>query len=190
MWAFLMAALPLLGGFTQPIKDFFALKREEQRAQSDYKIAVLKSNTDLAVQNRISDSSDLATRIQMTSQNFKQNIYIWFLAVITFSCIAPTYAQQMWINFSAIPTWFTDLFKIMTLVTWGVPVAAPHVQNMFTAVQAAVADRREYKLKKLNIKAGFDALRLAQGSLSPSQVEAIKKMLEAMGINPDTGEQN
>lgn len=189
MWALLIPLLSQLFGEKGPIGTFLKNKAEYQQAQADYKLAVLKAQSEEAVQNRISDTTDLQTRLNSTTLNFKQNTYVFVCSIIVFSIVLPNHAAQMWANFNLIPNWFSDLFKVMTLAIWGIPVAAPIIGGMFTGISNAIEARREYKIKKFNTKLMFDTIRKGLGgSIDQKNVDLINAALRAGGIDPHTGD--
>lgn len=189
MFSILIPLLATLFGEKGPIGAYLKSRADMQQADNDFKLATMKAQSELAIQERISETTNLSTRLNATTQGFKQGTYIFVCAVITFSILFPSHAKDMWSNFALIPTWFSDLFKIMTLTVWGLPVAAPVVTGMFTGISNALADRREYKLKKFNTKLMYEGLKkIFPKGMTQAQVDIVNAAIQAGGINPETGE--
>lgn len=188
MWALLVPILSQVFGDNGPIGTYLKTKMQEQKAHSDYQMALLKAQSEQITQARISDTTDLQTRLNSTTLNFKQGTYVFVSSIIVFSILFPGQAAQMWANFGLIPNWFSDLFKVMTLAIWGIPVAAPIIGGMFTGITHAIEARREYKIKKFNTQLMFDTIRKGLGgSIDQKNVDLINAALKAGGIDPSTG---
>ena len=188
MWALLIPILSQVFGENGPIGAYFKAKMQEQKAQSDFKLAVLKAQSEQITQERISDTTDLQTRLNSTTMGFKQGTYVFVCSIIVFSIVLPQHAALMWANFGLIPAWFSDLFKVMTLAIWGIPVAAPIIGGMFHGISNAIEARREYKIRKFNTKLMFDTIRQGLGgSIDQKNVDLINAALKAGGIDPNTG---
>ena len=183
MTALLLALLPVLGGFTQPLKDWFATKQEIAKKEIDYKLAVLTAQTQQAVAEAESDTQQNRDRLQATSQGFKQSVYVWFALILTFSIVCPSYAETMWHNLSLVPVWFQNLFIGMTLVIWGInPVknGASWLQSTWTESAQA---RREYKLEraKINRETFYKSLReklFVGKGIDQKTVDALEEALD------------
>lgn len=188
MFALLIPILATVFGEKGFLGAYLKSKADMQQANNDFKLATMKAQSEQEIQNRISETTNLSTRLNSTSQGFKQSTYIFVCAVITFSIIFPSHAVDMWKNFSLIPHWFSDLFKIMTLTIWGLPIAAPVVTGMFTGISNAISDRREYKLKRFNTKLMYDGLRkIFPAGMTQEQVNIVNEAVRAAGIDPETG---
>jgi hypothetical protein len=143
MLALLIPILSQIFGENGPIGTYFKSKMLEQQAQSEFKLAALKAQSEQITQERISETANLQTRLNSTTMEFKQGTYVFVSSIIVFSIVLPHHAALMWANFNLIPAWFSDLFKVMTLAIWGIPVAAPIIGGMFTGISQAVEARRE-----------------------------------------------
>lgn len=149
MLALLAALIPLLGGFTQPIKDFFLAKQQTAQKREEYKISSLNAQIELLRTNTQAVKDELIARLNCTSQEFKQNTF-WFLCVpIIITMLFPSFAKTMWTNFAIIPEAFQYLFISVYSSIWGIPLA----KDGFNVVDSILATRRQYKLDKETIKA-------------------------------------
>lgn len=181
---FLTALLPLLAGFTQPLKDWFSYKRDSAKAEQDYKLAVLQAQAQAAQQQAISDSDQLKSRLDATTQEFKQTTF-WLLCVpVLFTMLFPTKAKIMWENFTLIPEWFQWLFMSVYSAIWGLPI----VKGGYGAITDLLSARRDYKLEVqktvYNRKAVFDTIKqMFPNGMNQTQVDLVDRALDA-------GEQN
>lgn len=173
MFAFLTALLPLLGGFTQPLKDWFTYKQETAKADQQYKLAILQSQTEQAKQQTISDSNDLANRLNSTTQQFKQTTF-WMLCVpVLFTMLFPAKASTMWSNFNLMPQWFQWLFLAVYSSIWGIPVSKWAAGGL----GSFLSGRREYKLNKAAIYAQLKREGVFKGT--QEEVAKIERALDA-----------
>ncbi len=176
---FLTLLLPLLAGFTQPLKDYFSYKQQMTKAEQDYKLAVLQGQTEQAKQQMVSDTADLGNRLNSTSQSFKQTTF-WLLYVpIIFTIMFPSQAKEMWGNFSLVPEYFQWLFLSVYSAIWGIPI----VKGGYGAITDLLQQRRDYKLEvkkaQYNRKAVFDVLKtLFPKGMDQEQVNLIDKALD------------
>lgn len=172
------ALLSLFSGLIPSIKDYVSYKQQVQQKEQDYKLALLQSQVDMAKSQAIADSNDLKSRLDATSQDFKQETF-WLLWIpVVFSVIFPLKAQVMWANFSIMPEWFQWLFLSVYSSIWGIPI----VKGGYGAVTDLLSARRDFKLEKerINRQAVFDSLRhdiFTQG-LNQQQVEAVDRALD------------
>jgi hypothetical protein len=151
MLAFFTALLPLLGGFTQPLKDWIAFKREVKLTEQNITLATLNNRLETLKSNNEADTEQRTAYLGATSQKFKEGTYCFVAGIIIFSIFSPTYARVMWENFSLIPDWFRIMFVSMHMAVWGIPVAREQLGPMFAAAGKAIEARREYKLEKARI---------------------------------------
>lgn len=180
MFALLTALLPLLGGITQPLKDYFNYKQELQKKEQDYKLALLQSQVDMAKSQNIADSEDLKNRLSATSQAFKQGTFYPLWAIVLFSVLVPSKAELMWHNFGLMPDWFQWLFLSVYSAIWGLPI----MKNGYGAITDLLQSRRDFKLQKETIRTASinetklaDALRktIFTKGMTQEQWDAIKQ---------------
>jgi hypothetical protein len=178
MLAFLAALVPLISGFTQPLKDYFSFKQQVTQKEQEYKLAVLQSQIEITKSADIAASNDLKERLNSTSQNFKQNTF-WFLCVpIVFTMIFPSKAGEMWHNFTLIPPMFQYIFQAVYCSIWGVPF----IKNGYAGFTDLLQSRRDYKLEKARINRAETFKDLKNSGIftgSQQEVELIDKVLDA-----------
>ncbi len=149
MGPFLLALVPLFSALTQPLKDWFAFKQQYAKAEQDYKLAVLQTQSTLATQQMVSDTTDLGNRLNATTKDFKQTTF-WFLCIpILFTITCPNRAAVMWQNFTLVPEFFQWLFLSVYSSIWGIPI----VKGGYGAITELLTARRDFKLQKETIKA-------------------------------------
>ncbi len=174
MW-FLTALLPLLTGSLSGIKDWFAYKQQINKADMDFKLAVLQSQAQAAQQQVISDSADLTTRMNATSQAFRQTTFWLVWVPIALTVLFPKRAIEMWSNLKLIPEFWYWLLGSMYTAIWAIP-------RGYEAVDRYVDKRRDYKLeaKRLDRKVVFDTIKqIFPKGMTSDQVSIIDKALDA-----------
>lgn len=172
---FLAALLPLLTGSLSGIKDWFAYKQQMSKADQDYKLAVLQAQAEVAKQQAISDSNNLNTRMNATSQAFRQTTFWLVWVPIALTVLFPKRAVEMWGNLKLIPEFWYWLLGSMYTAIWALPKG-------YEAVDKYIDKRRDYKLeaKKLDRKVVFDVLKqIFPKGMSQDQVNVIDKALDA-----------
>lgn len=184
MW--FAALIPLLSGIfgeNGPIGQYFKTKAAQVQAEQEYKLAVLKANTEAAIQESIADTTTRANYLGATSQGFRQGTFYWISAIILYSIIFPSKADALWHNFSLIPEWVQYIYLAMLSVTWGLPIAKENIGLMFSSIGRGMAARRDYKkeIAKINREAVFASLReeLFPKGLNQNQVREIEEALDA-----------
>lgn len=186
MW---MALLPLLSGLfgeNGPLGQYFKTKAAQVQAEQDYKLALLKSNTDLAIQQSVADTTQRANNLGATTQGFRQGTFYWISAIIFYSIIFPEKATALWTNFNQIPQFIQYIYIAMISVTWGLPVAKENIGLMFSSIGNAVSAHRDFKLEKakINRKVVLDDIRkeLFPNGMTQAQVNVFDHALD-MGEN-------
>ncbi len=184
MW--FAALIPLLSGIfgeNGPLGQYFKVKAQQVQVEQDYKLAVLKANTEAAIQASIADTTQRSNYLAATSNGFRQGTFYWMSAIILYSIMFPSKADALWHNFSLIPQWVQYIYVAMLSVTWGLPVAKENVGLMFSSIGKAIETRREYKLEKarINREAVFASLRskLFPKGMNQAQVDVIDDALDA-----------
>ena len=180
MGAFLLALAPLLAGFTQPLKDWFGYKVEVAKADQELKLATLKVQAEQVIAQTQADTSQLASRLGATSQEFKQGTFYPLWAIVIFSVVFPSKAEVMWHNFALMPDWFQWLFLSLYSAIWGLPF----VKGGYSIATDILQSRRDYKIDKIkavNDAAFYKVLRekIFTKGLSNEQVDAITEALKA-----------
>jgi len=181
-----MALIPLLSGIfgeKGPIGQYFKTKAAQVQAEQDYKLAVLKANTEAAIQASKSDTTQRSNYLGATSQGFRQGTFYWVSAIILYSIIFPSKAEALWFNFEAIPQWVQYIYLGMLSVTWGLPIAKENIGLMFSSIGRGMAARRDFKLEKIkaiNEEVLATELRrtLFKNGMTQEQWEAIRNAAE------------
>ena len=174
MIQFFTALLPLLGGFTQPIKDFFSYKAKEAEQLRLLKLAKIEAESKAVQAQTEFDTA----RLGATSREFKQHTFYFLTLPIIFSVIFPSSAHIMWDNFNLIPEWVRYLFTFVYSAIWGLPVAKDYFGLMLKSIGKAVELRREFKLAKLEKKTFYNFLRNVKGKLSQDDVKVMEKVID------------
>lgn len=177
---FLAALLPLLTGSLSGLKDWFQYKQQAAKATQDYQLAVLQAQAEQAKQQAISDSTDLANRLNSTTQQFKQITFwlLWF--PVLFTMLFPDHAVALWNNYQLVPAEFRYLFQAVYCAIWGLPLLKGGWENLISARQ----DTRDYKIEKIkayNDKAFYDIIKskLFTHGLTEEQVSMFNQALKA-----------
>ena len=178
MWAMLLPLLNGIFGSEGIIGKYIQNKKDIQKAEQDYKLAVLTAQTERVSATIAANAAELTTRLTSTSQSFKQTTFYMLIVPVILTMLFPKYAVTMWSNFELMPLWFQNLFISVYSAIWGLPL----IKGGYGAVTAALSDRREYKLEKarINRPAVFDTLRkeiFTQG-LTQEQVDDVNKALD------------
>ena len=169
----------LFGGLTGGVKDYFNYKRELQAKERDYQLALLTAQVDMAKSQNESNALELRDRLKSTSQVFKQSTF-WFMTLpVVLTIIFPTYAKDMWHNFSLIPEYFQWLYLSVYSAIWGIPM----VKGGYGAFTEFLSKQRDYKIEKLmaNDEAMYNVLRkkLFKDGMTQGQVDVIKEAITA-----------
>lgn len=184
MLAFFSALIPILGGFTQPLKDYFASKTKQAELTQQLEIARLQAEKEAVVSGNESQVKTIQNYLTSVSRNFRQGTFYFLMVPFLISMFAPEYAKIMWQNFEAIPLEFKQLFILIYGVIWGLPIAKEHVGNMFSAISRGLAAHREYRLDKaeINRDAAFIALKakwFSKNGMNQKQVNEFNEILDA-----------
>lgn len=184
MW--FTALIPILAqifGENGPIGQYFKNKNAIIQAEQNYKLELLKAQTDKAKAEVEADTTQRANYLGATSSSFRQGTFYWLSALILYSVIFPSKAEQLWHNFGLIPDWVQYVYVAMLSVTWGLPIAKENIGLMFSSIGRAVEARRDYKLEKakINRAAVYDVLRkdIFKQGLTQNQVDAVEQALDA-----------
>lgn len=158
MWALLVPILSQIFGENGAVGQYLKIKADQQKAADEYRLAALQAQAQQATQQLVSDSADLANRLQATSQSFKQGTFYPLWAIVIFSVIFPSKAEVMWHNFSLMPDWFQWLFLSVYSAIWGLPF----IKTGYGAFTELLAGRRDFKLQKASIVSGINEKKLAE----------------------------
>lgn len=147
----------------QPIKDYFAYKKEVRAAEQEVELATLQATTERIKSDNDSRTEELKARLDSTTRKFKQNTFYYLLIPCLFSMLFPDKAEQMWANFSVMPEWFRVLFVSVYSSIWALPLTKEYLGGMFSSAAKGLESRREYKLEKakINREAAYAVLRAA-----------------------------
>ncbi len=163
MWAMLFPLLSGIFGENGPIGAYFKSKAAQVQADQEYRLAVLKSNTDAVISGNQATTDQTRDKLNATTQGFKQGTF-YFLVFPIFLTVCPltkNFAETMWHNFDLIPGWYRTLFGAIYCTIWGIPLAAGYIGGIFNGIGAAIDSRREFKLEKarINRKVVIDDIR-------------------------------
>lgn len=182
MWALLIPLLSQVFGEKGPIGQYLKIKSDKVKAEENYKLELLKVQTEQLK----AETQQVSDRLNATSQDFKQ-LTFWFLCVPVLITLCPWtsgFAVTMWANFKLIPEWFQILFVSVYSSIWGLPIAKEYLGGMFKSLGNAVSAHREYKLDKIkeyNNAAFYQVLRdeIFKQGISQEQVNVFEKALKA-----------
>ncbi len=157
MWALLVPLISQLLGENGPLGQYFKIKADTITAENNYKLEVLKAQTEQAK----AEVQQISDRLNSTSQEFKQLTFWFICAPVLLTMFCPNFAVTMWHNFTLIPEWFQILFVSVYSSIWGLPIAKEYLGGMFKSLGNAIDTRREFKLEKarINREAVFASLR-------------------------------
>ena len=181
MTSFLLALVPLLGGLTQPLKDFFASKAKQAELTQQLELAKIEAEKTAIISGNEAEVQKVQSYLSATSRAFRQGTFYFLVLPVIVSILLPSYAEVMWANFEKIPEWFRILFVSVYSVIWGLPVAREHIGGMFKSLGNVMQARREYKVEiaKYNRKAVFDTIRqLFPKGMNQAQVNLINEALD------------
>ncbi len=151
MWfTLLIPLLTSIFGESGPVGTYLKTKQQQIQAQEDYKLAALKANTDMVIQQTVSDTTQRANYLGATSQGFRQGTFYWMSAIILYSIIFPSRAADMWHNFDLIPQWVQYIYVAMLSVTWGLPIVKENIGLLFSSIGRGLDARMERKVQKIN----------------------------------------
>src|SRR5690349_14414292 len=176
------AILALIGtifsGLLQPAKDYISYKQQEAAANRDLKLAQIAADKEAIVSGNQADTEQRKNYLGATSQSFRQGIFYWFSAIIAYSILRPSSAQEMWQNFALIPQWVQYIYAGMVCVAWGLPVAKENIGLMFASIGRGLAASREFKLNRAAV---FDAVKSQwfPKGMNQSQVTQLDSALDA-----------
>ncbi len=181
MIQFLTALVPLIGGFTQPIKDYFSFKKQQADKAYDLELAKIEAEKQAVISTNESRTQQIRDYLGAVSKSFRQFTFFFFMIPFVISMFFPEYAKVMWTNFYAIPQEFRYLFISIYSVIWGLPIADEYIGKIFGAVGRGLQAKRVYKIQKYNAKAAFSTLRkhIFTDGMTQEQVNIINKALKA-----------
>ncbi len=175
-----MALVPLLGGLTQPIKDYFVNKAKQAELAQQLELAKIEAEKAAIVSGNEAEVNKIQSYLSSVSRSFRQGTFYFLVLPVLVSVFAPTYAKIMWQNFESIPEWFRILFVSVYSVIWGLPIVKEHLGGMFKSLGNALQASREYKLDKYNRKAVFNTLKqMFPKGMNQDQVKLIDQALDA-----------
>lgn len=151
MWALLVPLISQILGENGPLGKLFKIKADQIVAEDNYKLELLKSQTERDTAAIAADTSQRSNYLNATSQGFRQGTFYWLSAIMLYSILRPESAQIMWQNFRYTPDWFQYIYLGMLSVIWGLPIARENVALMFSSIGRGIESRREYKLEKAKI---------------------------------------
>ena len=173
MFAMLIPIISSLLGANGPIGQYFKSKNDQLIAEQEYRMEILRAQTEQAK----AEVQQVSDRLDSTSQEFKQMTF-WFICVPMILTVCPwtsAFAVTMWTNFKLIPEWFQILFASVYCSIWGLPIAKEYLGGMFRSLGGAIEARREFKLEKarINREAVFASIRKSLGGIDQKTVDMI-----------------
>lgn len=180
MIQFLAALVPLLGGLTQPLKDYFKYKATRAEKLQELELARIVAEKDTVTSNNEAQTQQIQARLSATSRTFKQWTFLFIVVPFVLSITLPNQAAVMWANLELIPEWFRLLFSTIYLTIWGINVIPPYIDRIFQGITKTRMATRTYKIKKaeirykeLNQKVLFGELKKELGPLSQQFVDTL-----------------
>ncbi len=182
MWAIIIPLISSLIGEKGPLGQYFKIKSDQVQADQEFKLALLKSQTEASIAQSVADTTQRSNYLNATSSGFRQGTFYWISAIILYSILFPNKAEALWYNFSLIPQWVQYIYLGMLSVTWGLPIAKENIGLMFSSIGKGMEARREFKLEKarINREAVFASLRekLFPKGMNKAQADTIDRALD------------
>ena len=151
---FLALLSPLLSGIfgeNGPVGQYFKTKAAQVQAEQEYRLAVLKSNTDSVISGNQATTDQTRDKLNATTQQFKQSTFYLLLLPMAYSVILPAHAQVLWTNFESIPVWYRTLFGAVYCTIWGIPLAAGYLGGIFSGIGGVIQNSQNFRLEKARI---------------------------------------
>lgn len=176
----LLLILPLLSQLPGILGTFFGQKNALAQAQVQADLAVMQAKVALAGQIAQADMEVSKTIIGATSPHFKYFTFFMWFGPYMLQLIAPSYGQVVFTNMSGMPAWYAQSCVAIMFTVWGISVAGPVVNNIFSSLggffQASRTDK--IAMKAVDKKAFFDALRHLNGNVTPADVKTYSPILD------------
>jgi hypothetical protein len=150
MWLALIPLLTQLFGESGPFGQYLKNKADQSQAQENYKLAVLKADTDAVISGNQATTDQTRDKLNATTQQFKQGTF-YFLVLPIFLSVCPLtkdFAINMWHNFELIPDWYRTLFGAIYCTIWGIPLAAGYIGGIFNGIGGVIQNSQNFRLEK------------------------------------------
>lgn len=182
MWAIIIPLISSLIGEKGPLGQYFKIKSDQVQADQEFKLALLKSQTEASIAQSVADTTQRSNYLNATSSGFRQGTFYWISAIILYSILFPNKAEALWYNFSLIPQWVQYIYLGMLSVTWGLPIAKENIGLMFSSIGRGMSARRDFKLEKAKLDRDviFKGIRndIFPKGMTQTQVDSINKALD------------
>lgn len=179
----LILLLPLLSKLPGLFGDFFTQKTQLAQAQMQTELAVEQAKISLAGQIAQDQMEVSKTIIGATGAHFKYFTFFMWFGPYMLQLIAPSYGQIVFQNMAGMPPWYAQSCVAIMFTVWGISVAAPVVNNIFSSLggffQASRTDK--IAMKAVDKQAFFDALRHLNGKVTPADVKTYDPILDEVG---------
>jgi len=174
--------LSLLGGAFGPLTDWIRRKQQlqmaVQEAQQRIELQLLKNEG----QVEEAEARSTGDRLNATAAMFKYGTFLMWFYPFIIGQFRPAYAQVVFNNLNAMPSWYTSSCVIIMFAIWGISVASPVVTGVFSQLGSFFQERRDHKerLAAINRPVVFDSLRSqVRGGLSQDFVNKVNIALDA-----------
>ena len=180
----LSGLLSLLSGLPTAFGEYFKKKQEIEKAKLDNELQLELERQKYIAQEAASSSDRAKASLKATSPLFKYCVFIMLSSPFAACLIGYNdYANSVFANLEHLPQWYLILYTSIIAVIWGIPVQGNITSMIVDGLKTATANRREFKLAKIDRKAYYDALRLKQGYVSGDDVAKQEKVFDAMEAN-------
>jgi hypothetical protein len=180
MGAILTAIGAVLGSLATPIKDWFTYRTKAAQSRQDLELAKIEAEKQAIVSTNKARVELQRTHLDSVSKRFRQGTFYFLVTPVILTVLMPETAAIMWANFEQIPHWFRVLFVSVYSAIWGLPIIKSNIAEMFAGIGRAVDKRRQFKIRELDDKAFFDAVRpmFQGGRMSEEHVKILQEALK------------
>lgn len=177
---FLALLLPLLSQLPGFLGTFFTQQNQIAQAKVSASLAIEQAKIQLAGQIAQAEMEVSKTVIGSTSAQFKYFTFIMWFGPYILQLLWPAKGHDIFQNMAGMPEWYAQSCVAIMFTVWGISVAAPVVNNIFSSLGSFFQTRRTDKiaLAAVDKKAFFDAIRHLKGTVTPDDVKAYSPILD------------
>lgn len=163
----------LFTGIPGIVGDYFKKKQEIEETKLNVELALQQANIDLAKETAKAQMQLATTMVGATSPKFKYLTFIMWFGPFVLGVLWPKMASEVFANLGNMPEWYVQSCMLIMFTVWGISVASPVVNSIFSGLGNFMQSGRDYKLEKakINREAYYNALRKVQGSVSDADVK-------------------
>lgn len=146
------------------VGDYFKKKQEIEQLKIENEKVFLLKQQEAIKDMQISDNNRAIAGLKATGKYFKYCVF-WMISSPFIACLAghPEYAEQVFKNLEVLPADYRYMYYGIIAIIFGIPVPGSYAGGIWEGIKTAIANRREYKLAKLNRKLYYDTIRKFNG---------------------------